>query len=463
MPNISFLPALPPSPGLPPFLQSSFMGQAEQVTGTPVVVYDELASLAPMWLQNGPNSEKISFPWVNFQEGLTKDLAIHKYPNLDGARIENMGSNPEGWVIKAIFTNHIDPDKAAGENWLRGTLFPGQFYKLLQYLRAPGSKLMNHPLYGPVPVQVVGYSFDFVTTGPRDGAYIIMNLIRTQPDNGIPQVAQISVVTAGSQCNNAIQTAAGLGFPGPPGLSLSQMFGQIASTVQNVLNYPAGVVQGVQDATLPLFSAANLSSNVAGANGSLLNASNGLYNSSIAFSQQITQSIIASGKMPPLGSPFNPYPTVPGVLTNTTSSVVPLFPLNAMAQKATQSLLSLNNNVSKDGNSFISKAITATYDTINYYISLNRSEVSSVISALQQMMYSLQQTQAQLSSNTNYTNVTVQTYLTSNNISWIQLSKTLNNNLDDLFSLNSISDSNYLFVPTNNLVNFYQSNGTAII
>lgn len=447
--SISLTPMLPAPPGLPPAIQQSTVGAVPPQFTSPVVNYDELSSLLVMSLTS--NNSTLNFPTYHFVESVSKDLAVHKFPNKDSGRVENMGTNPSSWKIECPFTNNIDPEPARGETWQRGSLFPGVFLQLLQMLKTPGSKVMQHPLYGNVAVQVVGWEFELVAHGPRDGAFLKISLIETVADNLLPDPIPVSFITAGKTLN-AIFDAVPPGFPPPPGLSLSQFFGEMGSTVQNVINYPSNVLSGIQSTSLVVNA---FFSNVANSN--TINQVGTFTLAQSASLAYTTQQLLKSA---PLGSVFNPYPTLPGITnSNSTLSVQQTIFQNQATQNAIQSLLSCNNNSSKNPSTFLDKCIQATYDTMQYYIQMNTYQVSSVIAGLQQMLFTLQQAQSTLSTNTqnNLSNVSVQTYIPPTNMSWPQLAMSLNNTIDNLFSLNTIQNSNYVFVQAGTPINFYQA------
>lgn len=459
MPNITFTPDLPQAPGIPPFLKRL---NASPFTGSPVlpIEVDELSSLLPMILTDSQSHTGICFPIIDFKEDLSKALAVHTFPNQDSARVENLGNNPRSWSIKAIFTNHIDPDPTRGETWKRGTLFPDIFIQVLKMLASAASKVMQHPIYGNVAVQVHSYDYELIAKGPRDGAYVIINLIETISDNLIPVPIPLSIITAGSTLNQHFNDSPP-DFPPPPGISLSQFFGQLAAQVQNVLNYPSGIVSAVQEATLAPLAALSYGSKVF----SSINASNSnninptsAYSRSQNYLNTIANGIIAVEKQAPLGTPSNPFPSNNNIniIATSTNSAKPNFTMSATTSNAIQSLLSLNNNPSKDAATFIDKATSATNNLLQYYIEMNSIEVSNIIAGLKDFILTLQNASNQIATNTNLKNVQTTNYITITNMSWQQLSQYLNNSIDNLFSLNQIPNSNLYFVPANTSIKYYQ-------
>src|SRR5271169_1695717 len=70
-----------------------------------------------------------SYPILDFHVDITRDLVQHKYPNVDSARVEDMGRNP--MVLKAtlIFVNTVSPGPQ--ENWSAGNLYPQAYAQFL--------------------------------------------------------------------------------------------------------------------------------------------------------------------------------------------------------------------------------------------------------------------------------------------------------------------------------------------
>ena len=484
---------VPSGSGLPAASSPISNGVALTATGQPPVSPDELSQLYPMQLSdNVAGSQAYMFPTIVFREQFTKDLIHHKFINRDGAFIENMGSNPEKWQIRAIFTNNIDPSPLPLS--YRGLLFPFIFQQVIDLLKTPGDKLMQHPLYGNQLVQIEGFDYELIASGPRDGAYLNINVVRTNANSGTGSTVNkpIQILSAGRNVNNAMLQGDTLGIPTPPGLSLTQFFGRIASLVQNITQFPNDVVSSVNDTTLALtattnvFSSLNqnlgLSANVsinpltfsAGAGISLSSGTNlvsaginSTYSTSSdassAVAYLITQqnTAVVAQKQAPLGSPLNPYQSSNQETVPSNSSVVvqQAYSFNEVAQKATKSLLSLNQNPSPNATVFLDKSIRATYDLLQYYIGLNLSSASYIIFTLQQMMGGLQQAQTNLNGITTLNSVRTNNYITKTNVSWLQLSSLLNTPLVDLMNLNPIPNVNYMFIPANTLVKYYQQAG----
>jgi hypothetical protein len=469
MPNIMLSNPFPPAPGLPPALAPATGGHLPQTGGSFQASPDELSKLLPMILVDSvnPTSNGECFPIMILDEEFSKKLIVHTYPNQDNARVENMGNEPRKWSINAIFTNHIDPDPSKGEDWVRGTLFPKVFLNVLKLCASKTVKVMQHPIYGGVNVQVVGYKYQLNSKGPRDGAFLTINLIETIADGLVSTPVPLDLISVGQQLNAAFQ-ASTVDFPPPPGLSLSNFFGQCASAIQNVLNYPADLISGIQDDTLAPLAAfsygVGLVSGLASQSADNQNSSNptSQFNQSIYQFNNVSAGLIQAAKPPPLGSIYAPYQQAnnPNIIADSQSSVIPNFNLTYAATKSTQSMLSLNNNPSKNSYTLINKALNATNDLFNYYVSLNNVETGSILEGLSNFMSVLQSAQDQISNSTSFSNITIQQYVCPSNITWTQLASQLNNELDVLISLNSNFNANYLFVPAQTVISYYQGSSS---
>jgi hypothetical protein len=445
MVSINLIPQLPSPPGLP-------FGNQNTVVAGPnndpnQYKFDELSSLLPMSLK-GQTGITYSFPILAFDEELSNDLGIYKYLNKKLAKIEHMGNNPRAWKINAIFTNHISPTAIRGETWQYGKLFPDVFIPVLQLLDTPGYKIMQHPIYGQVAVQIVKRSFSINPKQARDGVLLTFECLETEVETQL-NTQTPSIATVGQQVNNQISTLPP-DFPPPPGLSLSQFFGQMSNAVQNVLTYPSSVVQEVQDQTMVV-------------NAFVTGTTNSTTSLTLSYVNSLIRQARELNKPARLGTIFAPYPGAQSIGgydlidQSSVSSFEQSFATTDVAVKATHSLLSVNNNKSKNTSTFIDKCIQATEDTKQYYISMNAVEVTPVIVSLQQMISSLQSAQATLQTSASPASTIIQTYYPTCNMSWYNLSKQLNNSLDNLFALNTIQDSNHFYVATGTPIRFYQS------
>lgn len=161
----------------------------------------------------------IQFPVTNVVIDGTRDLAQHKYPNRDGARVEDMGRNP--LIIKAtgIFVNTIEP--AANEKWPAGGLYPQVYGQLLSlYLdptEGPKTGTLVHPNIGNINCKLQSMVSSMDATF-RGGELVNFVWVETINDDKIDQTldslkSQLANATAtASQLDNSIN---GLTNPDP--------------------------------------------------------------------------------------------------------------------------------------------------------------------------------------------------------------------------------------------------------
>jgi prophage DNA circulation protein len=409
-----------------PTTTSSNRGSLDPVTNP-----DELSQLLPVAISGSNGGTIISFPCVMFKHNQKKSLTIHKYPNQDSGRIENMGRDPAIFNVRAILTNNIYP--GINENWVAGALFPSVnntnavFNSLISLLDSDTELTLVHPLNGNITVQVESYTYDLNPKGPRDGAYVDIVLIEC--------ISQFEPITQ-TLSNAVIATSAAtklanvFGYQGvnPPGMSLSQFFGKVNGLLRSALAYPSNTVAAINAAVIaPATNGFETTT-------SLLLTAPAYTTSSILTTMQQTKNTV-------LNSPIQ-------YAVSYDKSVY-----NVM-----QCVLSSNNTASQNANQFINKQLTVSYNLEQYYISLNNSNYSQIIQYIREYIYQLQQLSTSLSQNLSSTNqsTTVKTYVNPVAMSWAQLSSYLNNDIGDLMQLNQglIGD---IWVPAFNTINYYQA------
>jgi hypothetical protein len=424
---ISSEPAEQPSEFGTAYNQSSFPFIPFASTGS-----DILGDLLPITLKLSETDIGVNFPCVAMHEAQSKSLAIHTYPNQDGAKVENMGLNAGQYKFRAIFTNHIFP--GTNETWKAGTLFPNVFSTVINYLAQNNTLILQHPVYGDITVQVLEWNYELLAKGPRDGAFVDFTLVRTidtnfpkLSNNSFPAITDDLLGVAGDLDTSISKTPAvfhppGLSFGGKnqsfsvPGLSISQFFSKLASQIKKVANLPyqqinalqTDLIQasvGVQQIASPFLTAIPTFVNNTSA---LVNSTqNAVLNSPILFDIAYTQATI----------------------------------------DAITAMISLNNTPSTNANDLLNKSIAATLAMQGHYVSLNTVDVANVIYNLRQFTAQLirqQQTIANQSPTRQYT--TTATYQPTVSITWYQLSKQLNNQIDTLMTLNQ-SLATQLYVP----------------
>lgn len=86
----------------------------------------------------------IQFPIVESTLEFKHDLAVHKFPDVDGARLEATGREPIRISFKAVFYNSIVPGKS--EKW--GVLYPDAHRKFMAACADRKSGVLVYPTFG---------------------------------------------------------------------------------------------------------------------------------------------------------------------------------------------------------------------------------------------------------------------------------------------------------------------------
>lgn len=116
----------------------------------------------------------ISFPVSSFKSSFTQDMAVHKFPNQDGAIIENTGRNPAEFSITAPMFAGLW--KGPNETW--ENLYPDTFIKLINACNDPTPGTLVHPMLGMWNVCLKDLQTSMEAT-KRNGEEISMNFIET--------------------------------------------------------------------------------------------------------------------------------------------------------------------------------------------------------------------------------------------------------------------------------------------
>lgn len=408
---------------------------------------DELSRLQPLALKQGVGDPGVGFPGLIMHETISKSLAIHMYPNLDSARIENMGRDPAVFRIKAIFTNNIYPGQQ--ETWTPGLLFPNTFIAVYNALLDNNNIIFQHPVLGDISVQVKAWTYELNRRVAADGAFMDIELVETIGDNN-PITQQVAPPPGSGlkQSALALDTAIA-GMPqslNPPNLSLSQFFGQVSNLVSQATSYPNNVVNAVNaQIVIPVVNG------VASVGGALINAP--------AYTVQNTKTAIQNTKNAVLNSPVQTavsnFKSTFGIPTPNPYAPLPGASYTQSTFNCMQSILHLNNTPCQNAFQLIDKAMRALVDLMQHYIDQNSLLCSETIVAIRQMLLQLQQVQSALSLNTNNQTILVRTYVTQTPMTWMQLSRLLNNPINDLMGLNQglIND---FWIPSNTTINYFQ-------
>lgn len=116
---------------------------------------DQLGQLSQFGWQVG-NLGWLFFPVTNVQTHISQELAVHKYPDLDAARVENTGRNPIEVTATAIFVNTITPGPK--ESWIAGTLYPNVYQQVLTSALKRETGILQHPFIGQFAAKLVSAS-----------------------------------------------------------------------------------------------------------------------------------------------------------------------------------------------------------------------------------------------------------------------------------------------------------------
>jgi prophage DNA circulation protein len=386
----------------------------------------------------------VVFPAISFKETGTQDIVMHKYPDVNAARIENTGMNPRIFTCKAVLTNSIAP--GPGETWIQGTLFPDVFEDLITQLYDTRENVLIHPFLGPITVYTVSWDYDFSGKGPRDGVYLDIQWAETIPE--VPLAETISApasLTALSNTSSQIDKELGeasfiVGFT-PPNMSIAGFFSKISSTIRQFLSFPSRTAASIN---FQIFQAQQGIANVKNA----LNTSNGQYQVSLnlpastTFTQTLTngQSSVNTNKGLVSHGPVS------------SSIIVDQQALNNLVSSAFNLNTATNNNPTQ----LIQNAITFTQAMIYYYQKLNNVATANLVSYLYSYLQQLQTTLAnQFAQNSN--SYAVKQHYVLVPTSLFALSRYLNNSVDQLLQLNAAALGTSYLITANQQINYFQA------
>ncbi len=379
----------------------------------------------------------IAFPAISFTENGGQDLAIHKYPNLDSARVENTGRNPSVYTCRAVLTNNIYPNSR--ETWKAGTLFPRVFELLMNILYdSTGYHILQHPFLGERNVMTVKWDYSFIGKGPRDGVYLDMSWIETIGDDDLNStISQPNSLAEMQNVGTSIDTeytSTALTPFNPPNLTLGQFFSKISGLVKNFVSFPEQTLTAINAQII------QVNSSLQGAGAAIA--------TSLPHLQQTGTAIVNQNKGLILHGPIsNAYYYNKAVET-------PVFNYSSTAlEKVYHTTYALNNNSSSNASEFISNVIVFTQAMILYYSSINRVETANIKLYLFQLLRALQSASSTLFDNNR--NYKVNTYAVIVPTTLISIAKVLNNSIDQLLQLNSKLNKLYI-VPEGTIIRYYQ-------
>lgn len=392
----------------------------------------------PISFLNNVILDGTEFPVISFEEVGSHDLAVHKYPNIDAARIENTGRNPLELHITGVFTNNIFPSPR--ESWKAGLLFPVVFSAVLTSLYKTTPLVLQHPYIGKMNVMVHSWSYRFIAKGPRDGVFLDLicaeTIVGTLASTvSVPSPTQ-GIANTGSLIDNTTAT-----LPpsfSPPNLSISGMFAKISGLVSQIASFPSQSISsldttilqintGVQGIVSPLYYTA----------GQTIQSAQTAYT--------MNKNLVAHGPIAN-GLAYN---------SNPLSSPPPMFNA-ALTTSYVNAIYNVNNSTNANANQVLNNIVALVQASIMYYQAFNLVSTAQLVQYLYQYLYQLQQViEAQFASNTN--NYQINQYYVSTPTSLFALSKVLNNDIDDIIQLNQNLGTSYL-VPSDAIIAYYQAN-----
>ncbi len=92
----------------------------------------------------------VSFPTSKFTLALRHDLVQHRYPDRNGANVEDTGLAPFHFTASIPFLNGTVPGK--GESW--DIPYPNQYRKFMAVAVRGATGLLQHPEFGDVPCKL---------------------------------------------------------------------------------------------------------------------------------------------------------------------------------------------------------------------------------------------------------------------------------------------------------------------
>lgn len=140
----------------------------------------------------------IGFPTTSFKVVMRQDLAPHAFVSRDGADVEATGRAPLEFSARIPFTNNIAPGQ--GETWTRGTLFPGQWKKMLLAMADRSTGVMQHPAMGAIKCKPSHFEADW-DGNTQDGIFADASWLETTDDGNslTALVASISPIAQATQ------------------------------------------------------------------------------------------------------------------------------------------------------------------------------------------------------------------------------------------------------------------------
>jgi hypothetical protein len=405
------------------------------------------------------------------------------------ARVENMGANSRTFTLTIPFLNTID--KGAMETWIPGKQFGSgsNWEKLRQdWDTNKTAGQLQHPELGEITCKFQNYTVVYQEK-PRNGVIVTVNFIECLPDNDLFTITNgatiKSLTAAGAFADAAIGDLPSV--VNPPGMNLQQLFATISSYISQIVNYPGavasslnmqinGVLSQIEGTALTVVNAPLTVMNQAQ---SIVNSNKyqqlGIVNSfketadnyrQLAKSNNNNSNNVGSAwNNPTNANSFNTTnlatqsngpkkPTV-NVKYNMQNVQRVLFAQQQLfntsqPQSATIATRNSRTNNSSIQNQIIRKAIVFTQAMIDHYNSLRHVSTSAAVDSLYAYVAALKQIAP-----VKTVSGKILSFTTNIPMSWIDISKYTNNDIDTVMSLNQNPRAMF-FVPTNTTV-YYQS------
>lgn len=145
----------------------------------------------------------IPFPVTAFRVRLSHDIAQHKRPDQDGARVESTGRNPLVFSAQIPFRNGIR--RGPNESWVSGTLYTEGWRRFLDAMADRSKGMLQHPALGRIQCKPVSADSE-LTAQKRDGEDVTAEWIEFSDD----EAASNAILAAGAPVGQAVTEAANL-------------------------------------------------------------------------------------------------------------------------------------------------------------------------------------------------------------------------------------------------------------
>jgi prophage DNA circulation protein len=158
------------------------------------------------------------------------DLAQHKKPNVPGAKIEGLGSNPITFHVKALFINNLL--RGPTETWDDSTLFPGRFLQVVTALLDDSAGAFVHPTLGSFNCKPVAGS-STTSANERNGQTLEFQLVvaNTEAADALLSTLELGLGYSSAAALDSQLTALVPPPSGLPTVSFSALINNITSII----------------------------------------------------------------------------------------------------------------------------------------------------------------------------------------------------------------------------------------